>query len=720
MRLKILSFILGSLLLIGCGGNNDSTFEAPNEAPVLEALSLTTSNNQPINLSLASIDSDGDNITYELVSLPENGSASFDENIFVYTPNTNYSGIERFTFRAFDGSSYSDTKEIIIVVNINLNNTQPIVSDISEFIIKNNSLVKTLPAIDDDGDTLTYSLSSAPSNGSVTFENNVLVYNPNTNYYGSDSFSFVANDGIIDSNIANADITINNQNNAPFIYPDIPEGTEGTGFSYNIGVMDPDGDSFTATIEVSDSLGNVIATPAWLTIDNSTLLISSDSIDFNADPIVYIKVSATDSFGSNTTSVLTWNIVDYRPFDLTWKTDNFGDSDNNTISFYAQLNPNNVIDWGDGNIEYNLNNGILSHTYAIAGEYSVKIIGIKGFEAYGLNGGPRDSSKIVSLNSWGSSKWINMRYLFRYATTMVCNATDIPDVSGVSDMSYAFDSAYAYNCPMNDWDVSNVINMDHMFSVATSFNQPLDKWDVGNVTNMYYMFNDTVFNQDISNWDVSSVTTMGAMFNSTPFNQPLANWDVSKVTNFGSMFSASIFNQDISNWDVSSATSFSHMFISDYQFNQDLSLWNTSSATNMHNMFYNTQFNYDISSWDVSNVVLFEGMFRTTPFNFDLSSWDVSSGLDFDYMFYYSTAFDQDLSSWMPISATTMTGFLTGNTTFSTANYDLLLNAWAGLALQSNVNFGADSINYTTATSDAARTFIITNFTWNITDAGGI
>ena len=55
--------------------------------------------------------------------------------------------------------------------------------------------------------------------------------------------------------------------------------------------------------------------------------------------------------------------------------------------------------------------------------------------------------------------------------------------------------------------------------------------------------------------------------------------------------------------------------------------------------------------------------------------------------------------------------------TLSTPNYDNLLLGWSQLPLQTGVSFDAGKSKYSNASKDA-RQFIITNFSWTITDGG--
>ena len=67
----------------------------------------------------------------------------------------------------------------------------------------------TLTATDVDEDTLTYRIVNSPDHGSLTGTPPDLTYTPSNDYYGSDLFTFKANDGTADSNIATISLTIN-------------------------------------------------------------------------------------------------------------------------------------------------------------------------------------------------------------------------------------------------------------------------------------------------------------------------------------------------------------------------------------------------------------------------------------------------------------------------------------------------------------------------------
>lgn len=60
----------------------------------------------------------------------------------------------------------------------------------------------TLTATDANGDTLSFSVVTVPTNGTLSGTAPNLTYTPNRGYSGPDSFTFRANDGQLDSNTA--------------------------------------------------------------------------------------------------------------------------------------------------------------------------------------------------------------------------------------------------------------------------------------------------------------------------------------------------------------------------------------------------------------------------------------------------------------------------------------------------------------------------------------
>ena len=65
-----------------------------------------------------------------------------------------------------------------------------------------------LVATDKDGDLLSYTVTSQPSNGSLSGVPPNVIYAPAAGYIGPDAFSFSANDGFVASNVAIVNINV--------------------------------------------------------------------------------------------------------------------------------------------------------------------------------------------------------------------------------------------------------------------------------------------------------------------------------------------------------------------------------------------------------------------------------------------------------------------------------------------------------------------------------
>jgi surface protein len=350
-------------------------------------------------------------------------------------------------------------------------------------------------------------------------------------------------------------------------------------------------------------------------------------------------------------------------FVTTWRTTTNNESI--TIPTFNGETYNYSVSWGDGTVTNNAT-GSASHTYATTGTHTVRIYGT--FPRIYINN-TNHKYKIRSIEQWGTNPWTSMERAFYGCLYLQGNATDAPNLFGVT-------------------------NMNSAFQITPSFNQNISNWNVNNVTNMNSMFSTSGLNQDINNWDVSNVTNMGGMFAYSSFNGNISNWDVSNVQYMNSMFKAAQdFNQDISNWNVSNVEVMGGMFSQSYAFNQDLSNWNVSNVTDMNEMFNSaTIFNQDISNWNVSNVTNMANMFKNaTAFNQDISNWNVSNVADMTDMFL--------------------------NVSLYTGYYDSMLINWSALpSLQANVTFNAGNSNY--CIGDTARTAIINTDGWTIIDNG--
>ena len=278
------------------------------------------------------------------------------------------------------------------------------------------------------------------------------------------------------------------------------------------------------------------------------------------------------------------------PFITTWQTTTANESI--TIPTIGD-GYNFEVDWdGDGIFDetYAGTAPNPTHTYTSPGTYMVQIRGDFPQIFFNFSG---DRDKIMTIEQWGDIAWTSMEAAFRGCTNLTHNATDEPDLSGVTSLSFMFAHAQNFNGSIGDWDVSTITNMSYLFWNASSFNQDISNWNTASVTNMNGIFADaTSFNQDISGWNTASVNFMTEMFfGASSFNQDISGWNTSNVTNMGKMFqNASDFDQNIGTWDISGVTYMAGMLSNSglSLVNYDATLIGWESQTVQSNIFLNS------------------------------------------------------------------------------------------------------------------------------------
>lgn len=219
------------------------------------------------------------------------------------------------------------------------------------------------------------------------------------------------------------------------------------------------------------------------------------------------------------------------------KTDNAGTSASDQFTIpTAGTGYNYDVDWGDGTTSTGVT-GSTTHTFPSVGTYTVKISG--AFPRINFSGGG-DRLKLLEVQNWGNIVWSSFSTAFFGCSNMDVTATDVPDLSSVTNLDYCFfgNTSLIGNSSFSNWDVSNVTNMRALFRGASSFNQNISSWNTINATTFLEMFFDaSSFNQDISNWNVSNVTLFTTMFfGASSFNQYIGNWDISSITSMTNVF----------------------------------------------------------------------------------------------------------------------------------------------------------------------------------------
>lgn len=254
----------------------------PNNAPTADAAIVTGNEDSIIAVTLSGSDSDGDSLTYAVASQPSNGVLTGTVPNLSYTPNTDFNGSDSFTFTVSDGLDTSTAATISLTI-LNVNDA-PVVNAQSLELDEDTNINLTLTGNDIEGDSLTYAVVLQPSNGTLTGTAPDLTYTPNSNFFGNDNFTFIANDGAADSATAIVSISVNGVNDMPLITSSpITGAEEDSNYQYQVLAEDTDGDILTYSL---------VESPVGMTIDvNSGLIGWTPSLTDFGNHNISVQVS---------------------------------------------------------------------------------------------------------------------------------------------------------------------------------------------------------------------------------------------------------------------------------------------------------------------------------------------------------------------------------------------------------------------------------------------
>ncbi|WP_447752430.1 retention module-containing protein [Pseudomonas nicosulfuronedens] len=278
-----------------------------NDAPTVSAAqNLNTDEDTPVAGQIHARDVDGDSLTYALKngSGPAHGSVSFgSDGHYTYTPAANYNGSDSFTVVVSDG--HGGSVEQLVTVGIAPVNDLPVFdAPINTSTPEDTPLNSRVTATDVDGDSLSFSLKSAPTHGSLVLNSNgSYTYTPAANYNGTDSFTVTVNDGkggLVDQVVS---LSVTPVNDAPTTSNQPNSTPEDTAVTGKIVASDVDGDTLGyavkagfapahGSVTVNATTGDYTYTPSkdYNGSDSFTVRVSDGKGGF-ADSVVNITVT---------------------------------------------------------------------------------------------------------------------------------------------------------------------------------------------------------------------------------------------------------------------------------------------------------------------------------------------------------------------------------------------------------------------------------------------
>ncbi|WP_299876309.1 Ig-like domain-containing protein [uncultured Cocleimonas sp.] len=218
--------------------------------------SATTDEGKAVTINVLSND-DADASITRVVSNPSNGSATIVNGQIVYTPNAGFSGTDTFTYEVQDPQGNKTTATVTVTVN-------PVDDDVkaaNDSATTGQGEAVTIDVLDnDDADASITRVVISPSNGSTSIVGGQIVYTPNANFSGTDTFTYEVQDPQGNKTTATVTVTVTPSNTKP----DAVNDSETTGYdeAVKINVLgndtDPENDALTVESVTQGTEGGTV------------------------------------------------------------------------------------------------------------------------------------------------------------------------------------------------------------------------------------------------------------------------------------------------------------------------------------------------------------------------------------------------------------------------------------------------------------------------------
>jgi len=292
----------------------DINVTAVNDAPIAEDDSVSTDEDKEVIIHVANNDSDIDNnldtSSATVTTEPSNGSVTKnDDGTFTYTPDDNFNGMDSFYYSICDTDGLCDIAEVIITVNPV--NDAPVA--LNESVNTDEDVAVTIAVKDNDNagptnedQTLTIKETSSPTNGTAVInDDGTVTYMPNTDYNGTDSFTYTVCD--TDALCATATVTIGiaSLNDAPVATDDNVTLNEDESVTINVlnNDNDVDGNLDPSSVKlVGNGPGN-----GSVVVNNDGTFTYTPNANFNGTDSFTYEVCDTE--GMCVTAIVTVNVL---------------------------------------------------------------------------------------------------------------------------------------------------------------------------------------------------------------------------------------------------------------------------------------------------------------------------------------------------------------------------------------------------------------------------
>ncbi|MDH3500047.1 MAG: Ig-like domain-containing protein, partial [Acidimicrobiia bacterium] len=173
--------------------------EGVNDAPAAADDAAATDEDTPVEINVLSNDSDPDaygELTVTLATAPAHGTvAKTGPGTFRYTPDTDWNGVDAFTYQVDDNTG--NQAEATVTVTVGAVNDAPVAVDDAAAANGGSMIIIVVLANDTDvdGDALDVTVTSGPDHGTVVLlSNGSLAYTAPEGYSGIDVLTYQVSD----------------------------------------------------------------------------------------------------------------------------------------------------------------------------------------------------------------------------------------------------------------------------------------------------------------------------------------------------------------------------------------------------------------------------------------------------------------------------------------------------------------------------------------------
>jgi outer membrane protein OmpA-like peptidoglycan-associated protein/tetratricopeptide (TPR) repeat protein len=254
-------------------------------------------------------DAESDNLRIVSVSSPAHGTATINGDTVLYTPDPGYFGEDSFSYEIEDiyvtvPHPPGESSTAQVTIQIMPSNRPPDAMD-DNYTIPKNTYDQPLNVLendsDPDGDAISIIEVGTPTNGTVTFTGELILYTPNPEFIGTDHFEYTIEDG--NGGEDTALVTVDVVNQAPVAVDDFAETWKNNSVTIDVlaNDYDPDGDTITIVDIIQDEhpMGTVtdngngtltyIPMKGWFGGDEFQYTISDGDLTSTATVIIDVK-----------------------------------------------------------------------------------------------------------------------------------------------------------------------------------------------------------------------------------------------------------------------------------------------------------------------------------------------------------------------------------------------------------------------------------------------